>query len=72
MAEDHENNVTSLGVGQEPKDQHETFEFVHIQLAEAKAGQTGLNFWNYLVRFIVGLVLGAGSIGGILALFGML
>ena len=64
MAEGHENNVTSLGVGQELKDQHETFEFVHIQLAEAKTGQTRLNFWNYLVRFIVGLVLSAGSIRG--------
>ncbi len=72
MAEDHENNVTRLDFGQELEDQHETFEFVQTQLAEAKARQKRLNFWNYLGRFIVGLVLGAGSIGGILALFGML
>ena len=72
MAEDHENNVTRLDFGQELEDKYETFEFVQTQLAEAKARQKRLNFWNYLGRFIVGLVLGAGSIGGILALFGML
>ena len=63
--------MTSLGFGQKLEDQHETFEFVHTQLAEAEARQRRLNFWNYLGRFIVDLVLGAGSIGGILALFGI-
>ena len=64
--------MTRLDFGQELEDQHETFEFVHTQLAEAKARQKRLNFWNYLGRFIVSLVLGAGSVGGVLALFGML
>ena len=72
MAEDHENNVTRLDFGQGLEDQNETLEFVHTQLAEPKARQKRLNFWNYLSRFIIGLVLGAGTIGGILALFGML
>ena len=54
--------MTSLGFEEELEDQHEKFEFVHTQLAEAKARQKRLNFWNYLGRFIVDLVLGAGSI----------
>tara|TARA_B100000676_G_C17315407_1_gene454008 strand:+ start:102 stop:335 length:234 start_codon:yes stop_codon:yes gene_type:complete len=77
MAKDHENDVTRLDFRQQPEDQqledqYETFEFVQAQITAAQAHQRHRNFWNYLGRFVVGLALGAGSIGGILALFGML